>query len=180
MKPWQNILLGMFLGVTASAAIYLIAIPPRGDPIQLGPLPTLAPIQVYVTGEIVHPGVFTLPSNSRVQDAITAAGGFKPDANPSAVNLAARLQDEDRVIVPSKTEILDIGDPSGSQPLININTATSNDLQNLPGIGSARADAIISYRSKQGLFKSTQELLSVPGLYPSIFEKIKDLITVGP
>jgi competence protein ComEA len=184
MKSWQSILLGSFLGILASVAIYLIAIPPRGEGIMLSPPPAPVPIQVYVTGEIVHPGVYSLPQNSRVEDAITAAGGLTQNANSAAINLAARLKDEDHIIIPDKNAInpspaqnseTTVGQISG---LININTATSEELQKLPGIGTTRAQAIIDFRVKNGLYKNIDELLSIPGFYPSIFEKIKDMVTV--
>ncbi len=86
MKTWQSILLGILLGFLFSAALLLIIAPPRGKSIELSPLPTPAPLVVYVTGAVIHPGVYSLPRLSRVSDAIQAAGGMQSDADQTAVN----------------------------------------------------------------------------------------------
>ena len=103
MKNWGWVLLGVIFGLAGAGGIWLASSPPRGNPIQLLPPPTPAPIQVHVTGAVASPGVYALPVDSRVRDAIEAAGGFNEDANDLALNLASLLEDGSQVNVPSKT-----------------------------------------------------------------------------
>lgn len=189
MKPWQSILLGIFLGLIFSAGILLISSPPRGEPITLLPTPTPAPITVFVTGAVHQPGLYTLPNPSRAQEAILAAGGYLLEADQSAVNLAAFLRDGEKILIPfiptplpEKAEEIPtpaLPTPSVEKPL-NINTATAEELDLLPGIGPSKASAIIAYRNKHGDFKRIEDLLNVSGIGPSIFDQIKDRITVVP
>ena len=93
MKLWQGILTGVLFGLIAGAVIWLIIAPPRGEPLTLSPPPTPAPIIVHVAGAVLHPGVYHLDRESRVEDAVKAAGGFTPDADQEHVNLASPLED---------------------------------------------------------------------------------------
>jgi competence protein ComEA len=196
MKFWQALLLGLFVGLLAAAIILLVSAPPRGQPIilkaqgtfQLTETSIVTPksnlIGVHVVGEVKEPGLLLLPEGSRVSDAILSAGGMTDLADENRLNLAALLEDGTRVYVPAKGETLadDITDtlPSDNhQELININLADREELDSLPGIGLAKADAIIDYRTSQGDFLSIEEILKVPGIGESIFTQIKDLITVG-
>lgn len=196
MKSWQGILLGTFLGLAASAVIVLIAAPPRGEPLILPAPPTPGQIVVQVSGAVGSPGLVTLPRQSRVMTAIDAAGGFTTDADQEALNLAARVNDGDKIVVLSiaarATQAV-IAAPAGSldpktrnntatpKPSfpININTANLQELENLPNIGPTRAEAIITYRQQHGTFKKIEDIQNVTGIGPSTFEKIKELITVG-
>ena len=101
MKQWWLLAVGIIGGLLGSGVIYLISSQPRGEGITLLPPPTSAPIVVHIVGAVLEPGVYSLPIKSRQQDAIEAAGGFLPDANPQALNLAAPLQDGDRIVVPT-------------------------------------------------------------------------------
>jgi competence protein ComEA len=196
MKFWQALLLGLFFGLLAAAIILLISAPPRGraiilkaqGSIQLTETSIATPksnlIGIHVVGEVKVPGLVLLPEGSRVSDAILSAGGMTDLADENRLNLAALLEDGTRVYVPAKGETLpdDITDtlPSDNhQELININLADREELDSLPGIGLAKADAIIDYRTSQGDFLSIEEILKVPGIGESIFTQIKDLITVG-
>ena len=189
MKPWQSILLGVFLGLIFSAGILLISSPSKGEPIVLLPQPTPAPITVFVTGAVNQPGLYTLPNPSRAQEAISAAGGLLKDADQTAINLTAFLRDGEKILIPytptpipEKAEEIPtpaLPTPSAEKPL-NINTATAAQLDLLPGIGPSKAGAIIAYREKHGDFKRIEDLLNVSGIGPSIFDQIKDRITVVP
>jgi competence protein ComEA len=196
MKFWQALLLGLFFGLLAAAIILLVSAPPRGQPIilkaqgsiQLTETSIATPksnlIGIHVVGEVKVPGLVLLPEGSRVSDAILSAGGMTDLADENRLNLAALLEDGTRVYVPAKGETLpdDITDtlPSDNhQELININLADREELDSLPGIGLAKADAIIDYRTSQGDFLSIEEILKVPGIGESIFTQIKDLIKVG-
>ncbi len=195
MKNWWGLVLGVVCGLLGAGAIWLASSPPRGNPIQLLPPPTPAPIQVYVTGEVVEPGVYALPVDSRVQDAIQAAGGFTDDANAEMLNLASALQDGDRVQVASTIQAQeasgtgsDLGSPAnatGQQPasvpgrMVNINTASQDELETLSGIGPVTAQKIIDYREANGFFIGIEDIQKVSGIGPVTFEKFKDQITVG-
>jgi competence protein ComEA len=196
MKFWQALLLGLFVGLLAAAIILLVSAPPRGQPIilkaqgsiQLTETSIATPksnlIGIHVVGEVKVPGLVLLPEGSRVSDAILSAGGMTDLADENRLNLAALLEDGTRVYVPAKGETLpdDITAtlPSDNhQELININLADREELDSLPGIGLAKADAIIDYRTSQGDFLSIEEILKVPGIGESIFTQIKDLIKVG-
>jgi competence protein ComEA len=137
----------------------------------------LSDLRVYVTGAVINPGVYPLPENARWADAVLAAGGFTDDANPEAINLARRVNDEDHILVPRAGQAFAAGVSQG--PLININTASEAELMSLPGIGEARARSILASRTSSGLFASTDELL-VRDLIPnSTYDDIVALITVA-
>ncbi len=188
MKTWWLLAVGIIGGLLGSGLIYLTSSQPRGEGITLLPPPTSAPIVVHIVGAVLEPGVYSLPIKSRQQDAIEAAGGFLPNANPQALNLAAPLQDGDRIVVPtipsdtptpatspSKSTIVEL--PS-SNTLININTASQADLENLPGIGPVKAQTIIAYRESNGFFGLIEDIQKVPGIGPKTFENLKSLIAV--
>ncbi len=189
MKTWQSILLGALLALISAAAIYLIALPPRGTPVELLPPPTPAPILVDVSGAVNHPGVYTLQPGSRVQDAVVAAGGLAALADGARVNQAKKLSDGEKLTVPTigETPAANSGeqaDPGGDTSAaiptgpININTATQEELDVLPGIGPSRALDIIAYREKNGGFKTPEELQNVTGIGEATFERLRDLVTV--
>jgi len=188
MKTGWLLAVGIIGGLLGSGVIYLTSSQPRGEGITLLPPPTSAPIVVHIVGAVLEPGVYSLPIKSRQQDAIEAAGGFLSDANPQVLNLAAPLQDGDRIIVPtipsdtptpvtnpSKSIIVEL--PS-SNTLININTASQADLENLPGIGPVKAKTIIAFRESNGFFGLIEDIQKVPGIGPKTFENLKSLITV--
>jgi len=176
---------GVVIGLLAGGLIFLVSRPIRGEPVKLLPPPTPQPLLVHVSGAVNQPGVYALPPGSRVGDAIKAANGLSQDANQASLNLAAVLEDGDRVFVPAGN--LYPGTPgaaerSGSpvlQPLIDLNTATQSDLETLPHIGPIIAEKIIAYRQVNGPFKTIEAIQDVPGIGPAIFEEIKTLITVG-
>jgi competence protein ComEA len=148
-------------------------------------------IVVSVEGAVSRPGVYTLPSGSRVNDALVAAGGVRTDADLTTLNLAARLRDGQRLIVPSVSAALADGlTAPGASPVpsqapqeapsgrININTATIEELDTLPGIGQAKAQAIVEYRTTHGPFRTVDELVLVDGISPAMLDRLRPLITV--
>ena len=126
-------------------------------------------IEVYVSGEVLSPGVYVLNESANVKDAINAAGGFTSLSDNSAINLANGLRDGEQV------HVCRIGELSA---LININTADAWLLEALPGIGPSTAEAIIEYRTANGLFESIDDLKEVKGIGDSTFAKFADKITV--
>jgi competence protein ComEA len=170
-----GIIVGLLAGLLIAGGIKLTSKLPEGDPVTLLPTSTPNSIVVYITGAVAKSGVYTLPDGSRVQDLIDAAGGFIPGAKEDQINLAALLWDGAQIIVPGMN---DEGHISSGR--ININSATAEELETLPGIGRTAAQSIVEYRIQHGPFQTIQDIQNVPGIGPATFDKIKDLITVGP
>jgi competence protein ComEA len=181
----------VILALLATGVLFLSTRQPVGVAVDLLPPPTPLPIKIDISGAVAQPGLYELPAGSRVQDAILAAGGLLPEADTSALNLAAPLEDGTRIYIPSQrptappaapkssTVPPDAADPAPTG-LINLNTATLEELDSLPGIGPAIAQRIIDYRTANGLFATIENLQNVKGIGPATFEKLKDKITVGP
>jgi len=154
-----------------------------------------ASIFVYVCGAVEKPGVYELFEGGRVVDAVEAAGGFLETADKTYVNLAALLDDGIKLYIPTMQETMESAalqvetfdkestslgsDSAGAgSGLININSATRDELTALPGIGNATAEKIISYREQHGAFKAIEDIMNVSGIKDKLFSKIKDHITV--
>lgn len=154
-------------------------------------------IYVYVCGCVNTPGVYHLEPGARIYEAIEAAGGMTDAADTGSINLALKLEDQMQIYVPSKEEVLSgaaypgsagSGTASGSQGLplegsadtgkVNLNTATAEQLDSLPGIGASKAEDILNYREEHGGFTSIEELMDIPGIKSGVFDKIKDFVTV--
>ena len=146
-------------------------------------------IVVHVGGSVRNPGVYELPESSRVNDAVVAAGGLADDAQTDSVNLARNLTDGEQVLIPSKAEAEAAGQqtapsqaPATAQPgsgKVNINTATAEALDALPGIGASTAAKIVADREANGPFKTTDDLKRVTGIGDKKYAQLADLITVG-
>lgn len=143
-------------------------------------IPTPGQLAVYVTGAVVEPGVWYLPEGSRVEDALLAAGGAKPEADLNRVNLARRVHDEEQVYVPELgEETLPVAPMASSEDgLININAASAAELETLTGIGPTLAQRIVEYREAHGPFAAIDDIMGVRGIGEGLFDEIKDLITV--
>ncbi len=171
--------------ILAAALIHWLARPERGVPLEVLPPPTPGPMMVYIAGEVTNPGVYPLPQGSRVNDAVIAAGGLTENANSIAINLAEKLRDGQKIVVPLKgtntagetgADQIQAGNLSESATLLNLNTATQSELEKLPGIGPEKASQIITYREKKGPFIKIEDVLKVPGIGDQIFEQIKPFI----
>lgn len=154
------------------------------------------PFVVYVCGEVNNPGVYKLSEGSRIIDAIMAAGGYTENACSEYLNLACLVSDGEKVYVPSFEEVengvmlTDSGTTSGvqtgngtgtntngnAQGLININTATKEELMTLPGIGESKAEKIIAYRGANGRFSKPEDIMNISGIKEGLYNKIKDKI----
>ena len=176
---------GILFGLFLAALIWVVARNPSGEAVILRPVPTEKPIIVYITGAVPRAGVYALPQGARVQDAISAAGGFLAEAEKSQINLAALLEDGEKLDIPyveGASPVLATPGPTivaVTTELININTASSTELEALPGIGPTTAQKIIAYREQNGPFINTEDIINVSGIGPGTYERIKDLITVG-
>jgi len=143
------------------------------------------PIEVYITGAVVQPGVYEMQAGDRVIDVLYEAGGHTPDADLEAVNLALRLQDEDQVTVPRVGETLvSTGRTSNvagvSSAKVNINAATAAELDTLPGIGEVYSERIVESRLSNGPYVTVDELVERGVIPRGTLDKIRDLITLGP
>lgn len=207
--PWRGTLALVFgvvaLLAAAGAAVLLLRkpapppieiLPPATSAITVTPAPTPTPVvtprplRVDVAGAVVAPGVYRLPPDSIVADAIAAAGGPAPDADLDRLNKAIPLADGVQVYVPHAgvtppaTVALTPPPPSpvsvrsgaaiSAPALVNVNTATQAELEDLPGIGPALAERIIAGRP----YKSIDALLDVKGIGPAVYDKIKTQVTV--
>ena len=139
-------------------------------------------IFVDVKGAVKHPGVFETTKDKRVKDLIEEAGGLLDDADTSTLNLSQKVKDQMVIYVLKHGEkpkqISDGGSSSSNTDVININTANKEQLMKISGVGKTKAEAIISYREKNGDFKKKEDITKVRGIGKATFEKIKDKIEV--
>ena len=148
-----------------------------------------AGLVVDVAGKVRHPGVYRLPAGARVQDAVTAAGGMAPGVDPVSVNLARRLTDGEQVVVGLPAA----GSPAEGQPAarggtasagspagpVDLNTATVEQLDALPGVGPVLAQRIVDWRTQHGRFGSVNDLSKVSGIGDAKLADLKPLVTVS-
>lgn len=146
-------------------------------------------ITVFVSGEINNPGVVTIESEKRLSDVVEILGGTTENADLNKVNLAMKLEDESHYIIPKIGENVEVHSNYTSvdsneiiqdekSNLVNINKATIQELDILPGIGEATANKIINYREENGQFKSIDEIKNVNGIGDKKYEEVKNLISV--
>ncbi|MFF1574538.1 ComEA family DNA-binding protein [Leifsonia sp. NPDC058292] len=145
---------------------------------------------VHVLGAVKKPGLVSLGAGARVVDAVAAAGGLTDDAEPAGINLARAITDGEQLVVPRVGEVIAPpaaaagGAPPGGAPpggegaVVNLNTATQEQLESLQGIGPALATRILDWRAANGRFASVADLMKVSGIGQKIFDGFKDRITV--
>lgn len=137
-------------------------------------------ITVYVNGEVNRPGVYSLVTGSRIKDAVEASGGFTADADIKRINLAKKVRDEDYIFIETKDSSRGAAGASSSgissDGIVNINTATKEELMTVPGIGEVTAQKIIDYREKNGDFQKVEDLTKVDRIGEKTLAKFKDKI----
>ncbi|HEY6634838.1 MAG TPA: ComEA family DNA-binding protein [Acidimicrobiia bacterium] len=166
----------------AGVAVGLLQRPtlPAGlAPAPTGPTPTAADVDVHVAGWVVSPGVVSVPEGSIVADAVAAAGGMRIGAAAETLNLAAPVSDGDQIVVPGpgvEGEVGAAGSPGAGGGLLSLNTATAEELQELPGVGPVLAERIVSHRDAVGRFEAVEDLLEVSGIGESKLAALRDLV----
>lgn len=187
---------GFYLRQPVQEPIEILPPEATATPLPLPPpSPTSGRVRVYVTGAVVNSDVYVLPQGSIIKDAILAAGGLTTDADPERINQALELKDQQQIHIPRLDEANPPPPVQGGGPniqgdtsrgdataidddLININTATLEQLDTLPGIGPVIAQRIIDYRESIGGFKSIETIIEVSGIGEATFAKIREQITV--
>ena len=198
-RRWANALLLIATIAAVSGVLALLLRPEARPGIEVAlPTPTPPPqLKVYVSGAVAQPGVYPFREGDRLQEAMHSAGGLLPGADASAVNMAVLLEDEQHHHIPLVRESKDDANSSTATPAasknasptsevstlspdnpVDVNVASQERLQLLPGIGEVKAEAIIQYRESYGPFGETSEITRVPGIGPDTFENIRHLITV--
>ncbi len=160
-----TIMISLFASISACSSNSVFYEPVENE------LTNPAQITVYLYGEVKYPGLYNINENTRLYDLIIKAGGFTKDANLNNLNLARVVNNNEMIIIEKQEN-------KQESPYININVATKEELMTLKGIGEAKASAIITYRNEVGYFQDIRDLLKVKGISESVFNEIKDQITV--
>lgn len=201
MKPWQLLLAGVLIGLLAAGLVLLISSPINGHPIALSPPPsptpthkpkptaTQTPIKVQIGGEVRHPGIYSIEEDARLGDLIECAGGLKGSADVLRINSVAICSDGDYFYIPAVNEeipktarnapqnLLGETTPKFTYPL-DLNQASKDELESLPGIGPEKAEDILAYREAFGPFESVEDLLKVEGIGPKTLESIRQFLVI--
>ncbi len=184
LERHQLLILAAAALVLAAALLYSELKPgssPTALELRYAPdLPVGSPIRVHVAGAVLQPGVVDLHEGDRVSEALAAAGGPAGNADLDAVNLAERVHDEQQVAVPTSKAGARSATPLPPGTIVNINTASADQLDALPGIGEAYSRRIVDSRSVDGPFTRLDDLVDRKVIPRATFDKIQDLITVGP
>jgi competence protein ComEA len=160
-------------GAPAAARPVVVEASPRSE--------ARAALLVHVVGAVRRPGLYRLRDGARVADAVSRAGGATRNADLALINLAAEVADGVQVVVPRREPVTaSAGEPSGGSPApsgpLHLNTATLEQLDELPGVGPATAQRILDYRQENGAFSSVDELDAVPGIGPARLEQLRELV----
>jgi len=179
---------------SADAAVRAAASPSANAGVPTASTTSIAGVVAHVAGAVNQPGVVHLAAGARVTDAVDAAGGLRDDADPERINLAAPVTDGERVYVVAVGQVAAptavggtavssgaAGSATGAAPsIIDLDAATAEQLDALPGVGPATAAAIVDYRTKNGPFTRVEDLLDVRGIGDAKLDALRDSVTVGP
>lgn len=200
MKHLTSIVLTFVAGLVLAILLWSELDRRAAPPIVISDPRPDATVVIAVEGAVATPGVYALPGDARVGDAITAAGGSRADADLAAINPAQRLRDEAKIVVPTRmpaatnqprppaipADITPVAEPALPGPTVtaavtgplNLNRATVAELEALPGLGPVLAQRIVDYRAANGPFQSIDELAEVDGISPRMVEELRPLLVV--
>jgi len=174
------------LVAVVTAAHFLFAPAPASDPGEVPPVgavtsaaavPARSRVVVHVVGAVRRPGVYRLGYGKRVADAVARAGGLARRADAAAVNLAAPLADGQQVVVPVRGRAgAGAAAGGGAAGPVHLNTASAEELDELPGVGPVTAQKIVDFREQHGPFGSADELDAVPGIGPARLDDLRKLV----
>jgi competence protein ComEA len=180
------VVVGSALVVLVAAAHFLLAPAPASTPGAVPPIgavstgvATAPRVVVHVVGAVRRPGVYRLEQGDRVGDAVARAGGLARRADAAAVNLAAPLADGQQVVVPGRGRgamSVGVGSSAAASGPVHLNTASVEELDELPGVGPVTAQKIIDFREQHGPFASADELDAVPGIGPARLDDLRKLV----
>ena len=181
------LLVALIAAVAAGFALFRAWDDRAAPPIIISDAAATKPVIVDLRGEVSRPGVFELPPEARVQDAIEAGGGLTEAADLSTINLARRLRDGEVVVIaaipsgePGPPALAIVAEPASGVARININTASAKELEALPGVGEVTAGRIVAFREEHGPYRSIDDLIHVTGISTRTIDGLRDLATVGP
>ena len=160
----------------AGAAEEKTAAEPVSAELRAEPAPRLV---VHVVGAVKRPGLYRLANGARIADALRRAGGATRRADLSLVNLAAPVSDGTQVVVPRRVSATAGGEAEGEAPAagpVHLNTATVDQLDELPGVGPVTAQKIVDWREQHGAFSSVDDLDAIPGIGPARLEQLRELV----
>lgn len=180
---WEFILADLFQPAIETTPTEPTEFESTSDPFnqqtELKPNTTYEKLYVDLKGEIYKPGVYLVDPDDRVIDVIESAGGFTNDADENQINLAEKVYDAMVIYVPSQSDSNNlVVQTNTNHGKIRINQATQTELEELPGIGAAKAQAIIQYREENGPFKEAEELQNISGIGVKTFEQLEEFIIV--
>lgn len=195
MNRLLRVALSAALGVVITVTMVLAFVRDDGSPIVLTPARSDATIAVHIAGAVATPGLVLVPSGARLADVLAAAGGLRTDADVGGLNVAARVADAQRIIIPAISALpatppispssvaQAAGAPSprsssSSGGRINLNTADAALLETLPGIGPVLAQRIIDHREQMGPFESVDDLEAINGISARLVDELRPLVTV--
>lgn len=201
MKHLTSIVLTFVAGLVLAILLWSELDRRAAPPIVISDPRPDATVVIAIEGAVATPGVYALPGDARVGDAITAAGGSRADADLAAINPAQRLRDEAKIVVPTRMStaatnqprppaipayITPVAEPDLPGPTVtaaaagplNLNRATVAELEALPGLGPVLAQRIVDYRAANGPFQSIDELAEVDGISPRMVEELRPLLVV--
>ncbi len=143
-------------------------------------------IYVHICGEVLNPGVYEVEENTRLFELAEKAGGFTEEAAVDYVNQAMTVADGDKIYIPNQTEadeegksqLTDTGTGNEKEELLDLNTATEEELMTLPGIGASKAKKIIAYREEIGKFENIEQIMNITGIKEGVYNNIKDYVIV--
>ncbi|MEZ7757064.1 ComEA family DNA-binding protein [Microbacterium paraoxydans] len=164
------------LGLVQGQPSSVDAVPLAESSASVEPAP--AEIYVHVLGAVERPGLYVLRADSRVVDALAAAGGSTDAAELAGVNLARRVEDGEQILVPVVGAVADPSAPPSGDGTVDLNTADQAALEELPGIGPALAERIVAWREDNGRFRTVDDLLAVPGIGEKVLEGLRDGVRV--